>query len=200
MGFDFKRVNLCLLIILCMSCVSFAQEQQKSPAYFLPTPSGWKTESFEFPLGFAPDIKYTGVEDIRFSQGWSDQKSDNFFSYLFIWYVNEYPALTEQKLQDYMKLYFDGLAKTVAESNNIPAKDVSPTMALFVKDKNKFRGKINFFDSFFSKQQLILNVLAETTECKEKKKHVIFFQLSPQNTNHKIWNDLKTITKGFRCK
>ncbi len=142
--------NFCFysLIILLNCSAAFAQVEVRSPGYFLPSPKGWVTEKIEFPLGFAPEIKFSGVEDIRFTKGWSDQKSAEFFSYLFIWYVNENPALTEQNLRENTQMYFDGLTKVVAKGKNIPEKDLMPAAATFTKDKTPSKARSAYLTPF----------------------------------------------------
>ena len=46
-----------------------AAEEVAEPSFFLPTPEGWRTETIPFPLEFAPEIKYEGLEELRFALG-----------------------------------------------------------------------------------------------------------------------------------
>lgn len=47
------------------------------PPYQLIIPYAWTTEHFSLPSDFAPQITYTGVEDIRFTPGWSKRSSQD---------------------------------------------------------------------------------------------------------------------------
>ena len=58
------------------------------PIYKLPFPDGWNVERFSIPIDFAPGIAYKGVEDIRFAPGWGDKKSEEYWSYCFLWWLN----------------------------------------------------------------------------------------------------------------
>ena len=33
-------------------------------------------------------IKYSGVEDIRFAPGWGNAKSNEYWTYAFLWYLD----------------------------------------------------------------------------------------------------------------
>src|SRR5688500_2734436 len=46
-----------------------------------PVPAGWRTETIPFPLGFAPTLPYTGIEELRFAPGMFKAGSDDFWTY-----------------------------------------------------------------------------------------------------------------------
>jgi len=50
----------------------------------LSAPENWKSELIPFPRSFAPSIDFIGFEDLRFSPGWSDSTSQEFWAYTFI--------------------------------------------------------------------------------------------------------------------
>jgi hypothetical protein len=60
-------------------------EDTWKPAYKLITPDGWTVERLPFPIEFAPQIPYKGVEELRFAPGWGDIKSDEHWTYAFLW-------------------------------------------------------------------------------------------------------------------
>ncbi|MEO7562038.1 MAG: hypothetical protein ABIT07_05545, partial [Ferruginibacter sp.] len=56
--------------------------------YTLNFPTGWDVERFLIPIEFAPQISYKGVEDIRFAPGWAKEKTAEYWTYAFLWYLD----------------------------------------------------------------------------------------------------------------
>ena len=56
-------------------------------AFDWPIPDGWRGETIPFPLGFAPELAYQGVEELRFPPGFLDPGASHFWSYAFVWIV-----------------------------------------------------------------------------------------------------------------
>ena len=58
--------------------------QTYSPTYLLSVPTGWSREVFSLPPDFAKQIKFKGVEELRFFPGWGDAKTEDYWSYAFL--------------------------------------------------------------------------------------------------------------------
>ncbi|QKX06557.1 hypothetical protein HN014_17100 [Aquimarina sp. TRL1] len=175
----------------------FIQCKEQNPSHLLSTPTNWKTETLEFPFEFAPDLKYTGISDIRFAPGWKDAQSMEYFSYTFLWALNENPKLSAKKLETEMASYFFGLMDMVS-----PDKlDKQKTNAFFEKvDEHTYIGKVLTHDAFITKKNIKLNLIVTHSYCPTIKKHYIKFNVSPQHINHKIWSTLEHITPITPCK
>ena len=88
-----KRLILLTFILLIVGqLMSFGQEQET----VLNSPDNWRKEIIAFPIGFAPEIKFKGFEDIRFAPGWSDSTSNEFWTYTFVWYIEKDQPMTEK--------------------------------------------------------------------------------------------------------
>jgi hypothetical protein len=74
-----KKIILILFAIFCAG-KSFSQQ---SP-YVFPQPAKWTSEKIAFPISFAPKIDFKGTEDIRFTPGWGNQASEEYWSYTFV--------------------------------------------------------------------------------------------------------------------
>lgn len=149
----------------------------------------WGTEIFHFPIRFAKDIPYKGIEDARFPKGWSDTTNQYFWTYLFGWNVDLVTALTAEDLDKNMKLYFDGLMTSV---NRNEAIDPKITTANFEKTSaNTFTGTVRIYDAFTTKRPLTLNVLVDYHYCDKHKTTQILFHFSPKEFEHEVWNVLK---------
>src|SRR5829696_1417230 len=85
-----------LLIIICLSFLNGYGQETKTEfdghkweaPYYLSIPKDWTIERFLIPIAFAPQIPYKGVEDIRFTPGWAKAKSEDYWSYAFLWYLD----------------------------------------------------------------------------------------------------------------
>jgi len=100
-----KILVLLLLYFVVGGPLIYGQEN----AGILKAPDTWQREIIPFPLSFAPTIDFAGFEDLRFSPGWSDPGSQEFWTYSFAWYIELDSAMTEKKLAHYFNLYYDGL-------------------------------------------------------------------------------------------
>ena len=100
-----KHIVTILLLFFCI--LSYSQEEESLEVFT--TDSTWVKEIIKFPISFAQDIKYEGFEDLRFPQGWSNQESPNFWSYVWAWSINGIEKPSESDLEKNVQLYFDGL-------------------------------------------------------------------------------------------
>ena len=177
-----------VLFCICFSSVQ-AQDEQKEEISVLKAPESWRSELIPFPLSFAPSIDFTGVEDIRFAAGWNQPDSPEFWTYTFVWDIEEDPQLTVGKLHELMKAYYDGIM------------GVDYTMALFVKscESNAFFGKVRTHDRFFTKEEITLNIKVFSWFCPKTSHHLVRFDLSPQPVDHSIWEKFKEVEVDMTC-
>ena len=113
-----KSTSCLLALLIATSGVPLAQE---ALPFSLPVPDGWQTETIPFPLEFAPQIPYSGLEELRFSPGMFEEGADDFWTYAFVWWVNPDDPTDAQALSGHLETYFRGLATAVAESRSIDA-------------------------------------------------------------------------------
>ena len=185
------RIKLVLIIALFTlgSLICFGQEHKS----LFNAPDNWISEQFDFPLSFAPSINYTSYEDLRFAPGWSDTTSNELWTYTFVWYVEKNSKLSEQRLENELEMYFDGLMGVdYAEKSDTAGPQ--KTVCNFVGTKEGFQGSIQVYDAFSSKDEMTLNVKVSEAYCSEDKKQLILFQLSPRSFDDDTWeifNDVK---------
>ncbi len=170
-------------------------ESEKESGFFLKTDTTWRKELFTFPLGFAQEIPYTGLEDARFPVGWEHIESPNFWSYAFAWSIEDKKSVTEKELEMNLKLYFDGLMEITSNSNKT---DVTTTTVGIHPEVNSnevrmFSGKLTTFDRFFTKKKLTLNILVEHHYCHQNNKSIILFRFSPKAFDDAVWPTLKSV-------
>lgn len=183
-----------LITITCfLICYSglLAQEKVKNEAF--EAGEIWLKEIIEFPIGFAPEIKYEGYEDLRFAKDWRKIDHEDFWCYTFVWHVKGIETQTAKRLETDIKWYYDGLMSAVNKKKGFK---VPETTALFIKTEENdanFIGKIKVYDSFNTEDMMILNVRVNVQYCEESNTSNIVFRLSPQDFGHSIWERFETV-------
>ncbi len=123
-----------------------------------PVPHGWRSETFSFPLDFAPAIARRGSEELRFPPGFTDAAAPGFWSYAFVWRLDDDRPLDATSVAADLQVYFDGLAHAVdADSHKLPAQ-VTPSTATLVDDASGITGVLSIWDAFTTGAQVTLHV------------------------------------------
>ncbi|AXT55369.1 hypothetical protein D1815_06205 [Aquimarina sp. AD1] len=176
-------------------------KKEESSINYLSAPDNWRKETIEFPLSFAPSINYKGTEYVRFAPGWGKEGAEDYFSYAFLWYLDEKPTLSNIVLESQLEDYFIGLMQGMVKSEADATKKVKETKAFFEKiDNTSYAGKVMTYDAFTTKKEVALNIIATYIECNSIDKHLVIFRISPKEIDHSIWNRLNEIQVSIDCK
>lgn len=181
-----------ILLVLSQVCLLYSQEKENID--LLVTEDSWRKEAFRFPMLFAQEVNFDGVADVRFTKGWEDKNSPNFWSYAFAWKISIDQPLSELDIENYMQLYFDGLMNVVKKDKSqvLPA-----TLALFssleIPGSTIYKGKISFHDAFFTEEMMILNVQCHYTYCSDQDISVYKFKLSPKPLDSTVWQHINKV-------
>lgn len=190
------------IMILGIANSSFAEET-KSQGFQWPQPIGWRTESIPFPLEFAPDIQHRGTVEVRFSPGFKDPDAPGFWSYAFVWWLEDEVPLTKQLLADELTRYYLGLSKAVAgDKYVIHAEDFKADFTDEIvtdPDASAYRGAIDSFDPFKTGKPIRLNVKLRVGKCEAAKRRFVLVEASPQPLNAAIWKELTQVADSFKC-
>ena len=174
---------------------SATDEETGAPLPFsMPVPGGWRTETIPFPLSFAPDLPYEGVEELRFAPGMFEANNETFWSYSFVWWIRDQDPTDAASLSVHLQAYFRGLAAGVAN-----VEQATFEVALEESGDNGVVGTANILDSFSTHQQVRLNVHIQRLPCSTVGRQLVFFALSPQSRDHSVWEELGTIRTGVEC-
>lgn len=168
-------------------------EIDREDLYLLKTDVSWGKEIFTFPIHFAREIDYEGVEEAHFPKGWRDIESSEFWSYAFTWNINLTTEVTITQLGTDLQLYFDGLMKGVNKDKD---RVLPKTIVRIKKKKGKaktFVGTVEVFDAFVTEKVMTLKVTVEAQFCKAQKKSILVFKFSPKDFGHEIWKVLESI-------
>jgi hypothetical protein len=201
---------LAIIILTLFSVSVYAQEIKPEfdghkwvAPYTLPIPKDWTIERFPIPVSFAPQISYKGVEDIRFTPGWGKVKSDEYWSYAFLWYLDGEIEIDSKIIDSNLKAYYTGLIGINGRS--ISGEKLVPVMTSFQEAaKNKdglktYTGTIKMLD-YMEQKPIVLNCKVHLKSCLGESKTFIFYELSPQPLSHNIWLRLDKLWLDFKCK
>jgi len=194
-----KKVIYIAMILFALNSV--IAQSEKSDSLILNAPEDWRTEIIPFPLSFAPEISFEGIEDIRFAPGWAKKESPTFWTYAFVWHLDKDPALDARKIEITLEVYFDGLMKNVA-ANGKEVSEIPKTSCLFIEDPNNpstYIGKIKVHDAFFVKDIITLKVMATVINCSEQNKFNTVFHISPKDFEDQVWEQLAQIRLKKLC-
>jgi len=201
-----KTIYLSLLLFLGFFQSTMAQDEE----LLLEIAEPWRSERLSFPIHFAPSLDYKGIEEVRFAKGWGKKDSEEFWTYAFLWYLDEDPALTEAQLAKDIQAYFDGIMNLVGKGRgltDIPESTVTfegkPGVVISHASDNhpgiRYEGQVKTFDAFFTKGMQTLNFTAIYDYCPVSKKYTVLFTFSPQERDHAIWKTLNGIKLAKGC-
>ena len=173
--------TLLLAFIVHASALSFCLAQEKDT--ILQVPSQWRYEKLEFPLSFAPGLPLIGFEEVYFAPGWNNSESEEFWTYAFVWVLEEPLQIEKEEMKQYLQDYYNGLMKVVGDFNKIE------TTISLKNTSSGYKGKAETLDGFFTKDPINLNITIE--KLFEGKFWV--FRLSPKEMEHPVWKELHTI-------
>jgi hypothetical protein len=160
-----------------------------------PVPAGWRAESFPFPIDFAPSIPHKGHEDIRFPPGFLDAKSPTFWSYVFVWWLDDDRPIDSTTLSSDLDDYFDGLSNAVDKETHKLPPHRGATSALFMADLSS--GQIEMWDAFTTGTQVELHARVKVVTCGKMRAAV--FEMSPAPADAAIWKQLDDAAATVQC-
>jgi len=173
----------------------------QQPGYTLPQPEKWGKEKIPFPIEFAPSIPFKGMEEIRFTPGWGDIKSQDYWSYTFVWFVEGAPVINQDSLKKYLTQYYTGLYFTNQKESPTGDRDFAHVQATKITsgnaDMDTYKVKIATVD-FLTKQGLALNGLIHVCRYPAIKRTALLIEISPQDYKHPVWVGMDSIVSGFK--
>jgi len=197
----------CLLCALLLLTDPAAGQPEKEPPYQVPAPKGWAKETIALPPAFAPDMKWKGVEELRFAPGMFKADSDTFFSYALLFWLPDDQKIDPKTIEQELLAYYRGLAKAVLMSKKQEV-DVS-TFTLSIKDAPEkpgkrpggesvaaFVGELKWTEPFATGKPQTLRLEIHTWPSEKHKHHCVFICASPQPATAEVWKTLHDIRAG----
>ena len=188
--------------------VAFPQRENPSFETFgYSVPGSWTVETYSFPLPFAPKVPLSGIEDVILVPGFDDRSSPSYHGVVWVWWLDEHPAVAAAMLRSTLVEYFRGLsqerganAKFTPQLEKVTAT-VSPmapaTPAAAGPAVSAFRGEVVTYNQWGD--LITLQVDAEAAQC-DAEHTAILFRLAPRPREAAIWKDLRAVTSSFRCR
>lgn len=198
-----------LFLFFVLPLISFSQTNSNEfdpktwePPYSLDIPTGWEVERFPIPISFALKILYKGVEDIRFTPGWSKPATAEYWSYAFLWYLDGQQKINANILESNLKEYYTGLIavnkRDASLTNSTEVRTVFKQVATQKGDIKTFNGSIYMLD-YMSNKPIALYCKVHLRSCDGQDKTFVFYELSPKDYTNKVWQSLDGLWSGFKC-
>ena len=171
-----------------------------------PVPEGWNSETIPFPLEFAKDLPYSGVEELRFAPGMFAPDQDGYWSYAFVWWLDGKPKLGTRELQDDLKRYFSGLITAVGKDKGFaidPARfkatihSAPAPSAKLGHEVKAFAGTADSYDAFKTGKPIVLNLEIWVWDCGAKRAALVL--ASPRPSTAPIWKELRQRRDELAC-
>jgi hypothetical protein len=179
-----------------------------SGSFQWPLPEGWGHETIPFPLGFAPDLGYEGVEELRFAPGMFKPDQEGYWSYAFVWWLDGRPALDAPAWNASLKRYFAGLCTSVAKDKGqtIDTAEFSASVHAVAGAQRKlghavaaFAGTVDSYDPFATGKPIVLNVEVWVWDCDRSGKRAAIVLASPKPASAPIWSSLRKRRDELVC-
>jgi len=200
-----KHALICCMFLLSTS-IAFGAEPVEDLR--LDAPEGWKKERIVLPPTFAPDVKLKGLEEIRFTPGMFQPQSDSFFSYVFVFQLENKPELTLEVTERELLAYYRGLATAVLKGRNASADTTTFTLKLTAtgasveapkppQNLKQYTGDLKWVEPFVTGQSQTLHLEVETWQGEDSKHNYMFVCASPKPKTATIWQQMREIRDSF---
>jgi hypothetical protein len=133
--------------------------------------------------------------------GFSSPTAPDFWSYDFVWWLDEAPRFDAASLAAALTTYFQGLATAVGGSKYHfdPARYHVVLTAVPRGEPPRLTGQVFTYDPFATGLPITLNVEAELRSCPGSKQVAIVVALSPKDSTDSVWNALRTTAGSLVC-
>jgi hypothetical protein len=176
--------------------------QRRGPKNFeWPVPAGWKHETIPFPLGFAPELPYHGVEELRFMPGFFTAEAPDYWSYEFVWWLEDTPAFDAPTLCAALTPYFRGLSLAVGKDKYTfdPGRFRAELAPRNSGPERRIAGEVWTYDPFTTGKELLLHVEVSLKRCPRGGRNALHFLVSPKPEDDPVWAELRACAATWRC-
>ena len=196
----YKSFLSLLSLVLLFAFTAMAQEQEQTTLY-QSAPADWRPETFPFPLAFAPGIDLKGVEELRFAPGLFDPTKEDYYTYTFLWWLEDNPEFTAERLERDLIAYFQGLYMAVSQKKDYDVSTFKADIEAHDAEGKDgldayYTGTVTAADGFVTEKEVTMNFRITQWQCKESGRTAVFFAISPQPYEHAIWKTLRSIKAG----
>ena len=166
----------------------------------------WVGERIELPPGFAPNLGWKGVEQIRFAPGMFQSEAKDFFSYVLVFLLEPGAKTSEAALKRELLTYYKGLSEAVMKGKNetvdtstfslsltkTNALDSAPAKA---KNVTAYTAALKWIEPFATQKNQTLHLEIHCWE--HLGRPVVLSCVSPLERDQAFWSQLREIRKTF---
>lgn len=168
----------------------------------VPAPASWRTQTFTFPLQFAPSIPYEGTEHVRFSPTFTHFADEDGFTYILLWDLKR-KALEAAELERALNVYFDGLMELATKTRKIDDPGTVSQVSLHPMTTPRgwtsaSGGRVWTWNGFSRGEPLVLNLEVTQRDCPPERTQ-LFFALSKAPRDRPAWEELRRIRGQTAC-
>ena len=198
----FLGLSLFVFVTMSLACA------QPDDPFVFKTPKDWRSERIPFPLDFAKDLDFKGFEELRFAPGMFDPKSESYFTYVFLWWLEGKPAIDAKRLESDLAKYYKGLCGAVGKSRGLQldldkvrakVQPSKPDESRITHQATSFFAVVDCYDAFVTGKPLTLNVEIAVWPCDASNRVVLFVCVSAKPRDHGLWKQLREVRKAFKC-
>jgi hypothetical protein len=188
-----------------------ASAKQPKQLYQVPAPAGWAKETISLPPGFAKDMTWKGVEELRFAPGMYKPESESFFSYAILFWLPGEQKVDAKTMEQEMLAYYKGLCQAVSKGKNktvdvstfkVSIKDITPKKAKTRPTGEsylEYEGELHWVEPFVTGKPQTLKLEIHTWYCEKHKHQCVFMCVSPQPKDAAVWKTMHEIRTGTTC-
>jgi hypothetical protein len=211
-------MNVLPVSLLILSLLSVSAVGQESPHpgggevsfHFETGRPTWKGERILLPPGFAGDLGWDGVEEIRFAPGMFQPGEADFFSYVLAFVLEAGADVSEDGLKKELLTYYSGLSRAVMRGANLTvdtndfsieiekSKEVNKGAPDSAGEAVRWNAILDWVEPFATKKRQTLYLEIHTWQ--HQGKPAVLSCVSPVDPKeeNEVWNGLRKIRKTFR--
>jgi hypothetical protein len=205
-----RQAAVLLVLLALLPGVARAEGPGGKPSFTWPSPKGWKTETIPFPLDFAPEVRHTGVEELRFSPGFGDPAAPDNWTYALAWVLEDKASFTTETLERELTAYFKGLSMAVGgkkfsfDPSHFSAH-IRPRPTVGASEARELFGTVETYDCFRTGKPITLHVVARTVACEPGRPGALLVAISraeegeAKEKGSPIWPGLRRLLDDFHC-
>ena len=133
--------------------------------------------------------------------GFKSPTAPDYWSYEFVWWLDQPPLFDATSMAIALTTYFRGLATEVGGSkyNLDPARFHAVLTSVPGSRPPRLTGQVFTYDPFVTGLPITLNVEAELRSCPGARQVAIVVILSPKGTDDGVWKALRATAGTLNC-
>ncbi|MBM7072531.1 hypothetical protein JQC92_10870 [Shewanella sp. 202IG2-18] len=171
-------------VLICLAPFSQAQDISIES-----TLESWKYEKLELPLDFAPSITYQGFEELKFAPGMFKPTSTDYFSYIFLFKLDNNSLLSKKELKTLLEAYYKGLFSATSANKKTTATHSDIKVLQIQGYKTNYHATLNFHDCFNHCQQL--SIIIELEQKLQNGNLHLMASASAQPQSSEVWDIMR---------